>query len=75
MCGHTRNDKIMNKDILGKLGVIEIVGKMRKNRLRDSKKRQDQKGRGRAKKILEETLRKDLDDLDLTEYVTQNRTQ
>ncbi|CAN6583956.1 unnamed protein product [Malus baccata var. baccata] len=75
MCEHTRNDKIMNKDILGKLGVIEIVGKMRKNRLRDSKKRQDQKGKGRAKKILEETLRKYLDDLDLTKYVTQNRAQ
>ncbi|RXH90648.1 hypothetical protein DVH24_035412 [Malus domestica] len=49
MCGHTRKDKIRNKDIRGKVEVVEIEGKMRENRLRakrvdedlerDSKKR------------------------------------
>ena len=34
MCGHTRKDKIGNEDIRGKVGVAEIVGKMRENRLR-----------------------------------------
>ena len=34
MCGHTRKDKIRNEDIRGKVGVAEIVGKMRENRLR-----------------------------------------
>ena len=34
MCGHTRNDKIRNEDILGKVGVAKIEGKMRENRLR-----------------------------------------
>ncbi|CAN6544123.1 unnamed protein product [Malus baccata var. baccata] len=33
------------------------------------------RGRGRPRKILEETLRKDLKYLDLTEDVTQNRAQ
>ena len=33
MCGHTRKDKIGNEDIQGKVGVAEIVGKMRENRL------------------------------------------
>ena len=32
MCGHTRNDKIRNEDIRGKVGVAEIVGKLRENR-------------------------------------------
>ncbi|KAM1778761.1 hypothetical protein ACFX12_040219 [Malus domestica] len=34
MCGHTRNDRIRNEDIRGKVGVAEIEGKMRENRLR-----------------------------------------
>ncbi|RXH78010.1 hypothetical protein DVH24_039981 [Malus domestica] len=33
---------------------------------------QGQKGRGRPRKTLEETLRKDLENLDLTEDMTQN---
>ncbi|KAM1511676.1 hypothetical protein ACFX1Z_023330 [Malus domestica] len=33
MCGHTRKDKIGNEDIRGTVGVAEIVGKMRENRL------------------------------------------
>ncbi|RXH99712.1 hypothetical protein DVH24_021514 [Malus domestica] len=36
---------------------------------------QGRRGRGRPRKILEETLRKDLEYLDLTEDVTQNRAQ
>ena len=34
MCGHTRKDKIGHEDIRGKVGVAEIVGNMRENRLR-----------------------------------------
>ncbi|KAM1019201.1 hypothetical protein ACFX2I_040617 [Malus domestica] len=34
MCGHMRNDKIRNEDIRGKVGVAEIVGKLRENWLR-----------------------------------------
>ncbi|KAM2014503.1 hypothetical protein ACFX16_045151 [Malus domestica] len=34
MCGDTRKDKIGNEDIRGKVGVAEIVGNMRENRLR-----------------------------------------
>ena len=34
MCGHTRNDKIMNEDIRGKIGGAEIERKMRENQLR-----------------------------------------
>ncbi|KAM1079573.1 hypothetical protein ACFX2B_014121 [Malus domestica] len=33
MCGHTGNDKIRNEDIRGKVGVAEIVRKLRENRL------------------------------------------
>ncbi|KAM1053011.1 hypothetical protein PS2_000542 [Malus domestica] len=36
---------------------------------------QDRSGRGRTRKTLEETLRKDLEYLDLTEDMTQNRAQ
>ncbi|CAN6541304.1 unnamed protein product [Malus baccata var. baccata] len=36
---------------------------------------QGQRGRGRPRKTLEETLRKDLEYLDLTEDMTQNRAQ
>ncbi|KAM2015880.1 hypothetical protein ACFX16_046360 [Malus domestica] len=79
MCGHTRKDKIRNEDIRGKVGVAEIEGKMRENRLRwfghvqrrptDAPIRrcdyetevQGRRGRGRPRKTLEETLRKDLD--------------
>ena len=78
MCGHTRKDKIRNEDIRGKVGVAEIEGKMRENRLRwfghvkrrpiDTPVRicdyetevQGRRGRGRPRKTLEETLRKDL---------------
>ncbi|KAM2067302.1 hypothetical protein ACFX1T_043651 [Malus domestica] len=93
MCGHTRKDKIRNEDIRGKVGVAEIEGKMRENRLRwfghvqrrpiDAPVRrcdygtevQGRRGRGRPRKTLEETLRKDLEYLDLTEDMTQNRAQ
>ena len=34
MSGHKRNDKIRNEDIRGKVGVAEIEGKIRENRLR-----------------------------------------
>ncbi|RXH90055.1 hypothetical protein DVH24_032412 [Malus domestica] len=86
MCGHTRKDKIENEDIRGKVGVAEIEGKMRENRFRrptDAPVRrcdygtevQGRRGRGRPRKTLEETLRKDLEYLDLTEDMTQNRAQ
>ncbi|KAM2360015.1 hypothetical protein ACFXTH_002458 [Malus domestica] len=93
MCGHTRKDKIRNEDIQGKVGVAEIEGNMRENRLRwfghvqrrptDAPiKRcdygtevQGRRGRGRPRKTLEETLRKDLEYLDLTEDMTQDRAQ
>ncbi|RXH70607.1 hypothetical protein DVH24_013353 [Malus domestica] len=109
MCGHTRKDKIRNEDIRGKVGVTEIVGKLRENRLRwfrhvqrrpsDASVRrydygtevQGRRGRGRPRKTLEktlrkdlegrprktleETLRKDLEYVDLTEDMTQNRAQ
>ncbi|KAM2015416.1 hypothetical protein COP2_047002 [Malus domestica] len=93
MCGHTRKDKIRNEDIRGKVGVAEIEGKMRENRLRwfghvqrrptDAPIRrcnygtevQGRRGRRRPRKTLEETLRKDLEYLDLTEDMTQDRTQ
>ncbi|KAM1225087.1 hypothetical protein ACFX2G_044844 [Malus domestica] len=93
MCGHTRKDKIRNEDIRGKVGVAEIEGKMRENRLRwfghvqrrptDAPIRrcdygtevQGRRGRGRPRKTLEETLRKDLEYLDLTEDMTHDRTQ
>ncbi|KAM1972786.1 hypothetical protein TB1_018577 [Malus domestica] len=70
--------KIRNEDIRGKVGVAEIEGKMRENRLRwfghvqrrptDAPIRrcdygtevQGRRGRGRPRKTLEETLRKDL---------------
>ncbi|KAM2988729.1 hypothetical protein FF2_002788 [Malus domestica] len=87
MCGHMRKDKIMNEDIRGKVGVTEIEGMMRENRLwwfEHVKRRltdtlvrrydyrtevQGQRGRGRSRKTLEETLRKYLEYLDLTEDV------
>ncbi|CAN6695366.1 unnamed protein product [Malus baccata var. baccata] len=86
MCGHTRKDKIGNEDIRGKVGVAEIEGKMRENQFRrptDAPVRrcdygtevQGRRGRGRPRKTLEETLRKDLEYLDLTEDMTQNRAQ
>ncbi|KAM1033960.1 hypothetical protein ACFX2A_038273 [Malus domestica] len=93
MCGHTKKDKIRNEDIRGKVGVAEIEGKMRENRLRwfghvqrrptDAPIRrcdygtevQGRRGRGRPRKTLEETLRKDLEYLDLTADMTQDRTQ
>ncbi|KAM1018747.1 hypothetical protein ACFX2C_040336 [Malus domestica] len=93
MCGHTRKDKIRNEDIRGKVGVAEIEGKMRENRLRwfghvqrrptDAPIRrcdygievQGRRGRGRPRKTLEETLRKDLEYLDLTKDMTQDRAQ
>ncbi|CAN6539925.1 unnamed protein product [Malus baccata var. baccata] len=86
MCGHTRNDKIGNEDIRGKVGVAEIEGKMRENRFRrptDAPVRrcdywtevQGRRGKGKPRKTLEETLRKDLEYLDLMEDMTQNRAQ
>ncbi|KAM1221218.1 hypothetical protein TB2_008820 [Malus domestica] len=93
MCGHTRKDKIRNEDIRDKVGVAEIEGKRRENRLRwfghvqrrptDAPVRRcdhgtevhGRRGRGRPRKTLEETLRKDLEYLDLTEDMTQNRAQ
>ncbi|KAM1248608.1 hypothetical protein ACFX2J_044403 [Malus domestica] len=93
MCGHTRKDKIRNEDIRSKVGVAEIEGKMRENRLRwfghvqrrptDVPIRrcdygtevQGRRGRGRPRKTLEETLRKDLEYLDLTKDMTQDRAQ
>ncbi|KAM2859996.1 hypothetical protein COP2_025345 [Malus domestica] len=93
MCGHTRKDKIRNEDIRGKVGVAEIEGKRRENRLRwfghvqrrptDAPVRrcdhgtevQGRSGRGRPRKTLDETLRKDLEYLDLTEDMTQNHAQ
>ncbi|KAM1748371.1 hypothetical protein ACFX12_009373 [Malus domestica] len=93
MCGHTRKEKIVNEDIRGKVGVAEVEGKMRENRLRwfghvqrrptDAPVRRcdygtevrGRRGRGRLRKTLEETLRKDLEYLDLTEDMTQNRAQ
>ena len=93
MCGHTRNDKIKNKDIRGKVEAAEMEGKMRENRLRwfghvqrrptdtpvrrcdDGTEVQGRRGRGRPRKMLEETLRKDLEYLDLTEDMTHDRAQ
>ncbi|KAM2108225.1 hypothetical protein ACFX1Q_025101 [Malus domestica] len=93
MCGHKRKNKIRNEDIRGKVGVAEIEGKMRENRLwwyghvqrrptNTPVRRYDYEtevqgriGRGRPRKTLEETLRKDLEYLDLTEDMTQNRAQ
>ncbi|CAN6716432.1 unnamed protein product [Malus baccata var. baccata] len=93
MCGHTRKKKIRNEDIRGKVGVAEIKGKMRENRLRwfehvqrrstDASIRrcdyetevQGRRGRGRPRKTLEKTLRKDLEYLDLTEDMTHDRAQ
>ena len=85
MYGHTRNDKIGNEVIRGKVGVAKIEGNMRENRFRwfghvqrrptDAAVRrcdygievQGRRGRGRPRKTLEETLKKDLEYLDLTE--------
>ncbi|CAN6561755.1 unnamed protein product [Malus baccata var. baccata] len=79
MCGLMRKDKIRNEDIRGKVGVAEIEGKMRENRLRwvghvqrrptDAPVRrcdygtkvQGRRGRGRPRKTLEETIRKDIE--------------
>ncbi|KAM2423333.1 hypothetical protein ACFX1W_021073 [Malus domestica] len=78
MYGHTRKDKIGNKDIRGKAGIAKIERNMRENRFRwfghvqrrptDAPVRkcdygtevQGRRGRGRPRKTLEETLRKDL---------------
>ncbi|CAN6561224.1 unnamed protein product [Malus baccata var. baccata] len=87
------NDKIKNEDIRDKVGVAEIEGNMRENRLRwfghvqrrptDTPIRrcdygtevQGRRGRERPRKTLELTLRKDLEYLDLTDDMTQNRAQ
>ncbi|RXI00577.1 hypothetical protein DVH24_000811 [Malus domestica] len=78
MCGHTKNDKIRNENIRSKVGVAEIEGNVRENRLRwfghvqrrstDALVRrcdygaevQGRRGRGRPRKTLKKTLRKDL---------------
>ncbi|RXH80211.1 hypothetical protein DVH24_041358, partial [Malus domestica] len=73
MCGHMRNDRIKNEDILGKAGVITIEDKMRKNRIKwfehvnrrptnDPVRRYDYElgkiGRGRPRKTLNESINK-----------------
>ncbi|RXH99302.1 hypothetical protein DVH24_011627 [Malus domestica] len=86
MCGHTRKDKIRNEDIRGKSKLKERGEKIGYGGLDMCKEGlltlrfeddyetevQGRRGRGRPKKTLEETLRKDLEYLDLTEDMTQN---
>ncbi|KAM1006091.1 hypothetical protein ACFX2I_002875 [Malus domestica] len=71
-CGLTRKHKIRN----------EWVGHVQRRptdalvrRCDYGTKIQGRRGRGRPRKTLEETLRKDLEYLDLTEDLTQNRAQ
>ncbi|KAM1062010.1 hypothetical protein ACFX14_026297 [Malus domestica] len=67
-----------------KMGVAEMMmlrwmcGHTRKDKIRRcdyGTEVQGRRGRGRPRKTLEETLRKDLEYLDLTEDMTQDRTQ
>ncbi|RXH73982.1 hypothetical protein DVH24_016804 [Malus domestica] len=71
-CGLTRKDKIRN----------EWVGHVQRRPIDAPVRRcdygtevQGRRGRGRPRKTLEETLRKDLEYLDLTKDMTQNRAQ
>ncbi|CAN6677616.1 unnamed protein product [Malus baccata var. baccata] len=84
MCGHTRKDKIRNEDIRGKMreNRLRWFGHVQRRPTDAPVRRcdygtevQGRRGRGRPRKTLEETLRKDLEYLDLTEDMTQNRAQ
>ncbi|KAM0966625.1 hypothetical protein EV2_022996 [Malus domestica] len=77
MCGHTRKDKIRNEDIRGKVGLAEIEGKLRENRLWwfGHVQRRPTDAPVRRCDYGTETLRKDLEYLDLTEDMTQDQAQ
>ncbi|KAB2625930.1 hypothetical protein D8674_017590 [Pyrus ussuriensis x Pyrus communis] len=74
---HKMGDKIRNEDIRGKVGVAEIEGKMRENQLRwfGHVQRRPTNALVRRCDYRTETLRKDLEYLELTEDMTQNRAQ
>ncbi|KAM1634302.1 hypothetical protein ACFX1Q_027734 [Malus domestica] len=71
-CGLTRKDKIKNEWV-GHVQRMPTDAPVR--RCDYGTEAQGRRGRGRPRKTLEETLRKDLEDLDLTEDMTQNRAQ
>ncbi|CAN6701063.1 unnamed protein product [Malus baccata var. baccata] len=78
MCGHTRKDKIRNEDI--RENRLRWFGHVQRRPTNAPIRRCDygtegRRGRRRPRKTLEETLRKGLEYLDLTEDMTQNRAQ
>ncbi|CAN6714712.1 unnamed protein product [Malus baccata var. baccata] len=84
ICGHTRKDKIRNEDIRGKMreNRLRWFGHVQRRptdalvrRCDYGTELQGRRGRGRPRKTLEETLRKDLEYLDLMDDMTQNREQ